>query len=85
MTAYVYILASRKNGTLYTGVTSDLIRRVYQHKTKEIKGFSSQYNVTYLVYYEMHSEIIEAIAREKKLKRWRRNWKLALIEKMNPS
>jgi len=81
--SYVYILASRKNETLYTGVTSDLIKRIHQHKTKEIKEFTSQYNVIYLVYYEIHADIVEAILREKQIKRWRRSWKLALIEKMN--
>lgn len=81
---YVYILASKRNGTFYTGVTADLVKRIYEHKSKKIKGFTSKYNVIYLVYYEIHSEIVEAIAREKRIKRWKRKWKLALIEKMNP-
>ena len=84
MPSYVYILASRKNGTLYTGVTSDLIKRVYQHKNKIIPGFTSQYNVAILVYYEIHSDIMVAIAREKCIKKWNRAWKLRLLEKENP-
>lgn len=81
---YVYILASKRNGTLYTGVTSDLVKRVYEHKAKQYKGFTSKYNVTQLVYYEIHSEILEGILREKRIKRWARTWKLELIEKFNP-
>ena len=84
MKYYVHILASKKNGTLYTGVTSDLIKRVSQHKAKLLKGFTSEYNVTKLVYYEVHSEILEAILREKRVKKWARAWKLELIEKTNP-
>ena len=84
MVSYVYIMASQKNGTLYTGVTSDLIKRVYEHKEKLIKGFTSQYNVTQLVYFEVHSDITEAISREKRIKKWNRAWKLRLIEKTNP-
>ena len=81
---YVYILASYRNGTLYLGVTSNLIQRVYQHKYGLIKGFSSKYNVNDLVYYEIHSEVTEAILREKQLKDWNRLWKICLIEKFNP-
>jgi putative endonuclease len=84
MAAYVYILASKKNGTLYTGVTSDLMKRIYEHKEKIFDGFTKKYNVTNLVYYEMHNNISEAILREKKIKGWRRSWKLKLIETMNP-
>ncbi|MBY0273210.1 MAG: GIY-YIG nuclease family protein [Alphaproteobacteria bacterium] len=84
MPSYVYILASRKNGTLYTGVTSNLIKRVYEHKEKVFGGFTAEYNVNLLVYYEMHEEISEAILREKRIKKWRRAWKLELIEKENP-
>jgi putative endonuclease len=80
----VYILASQKNGTLYTGVTADLIKRVYEHKSKEIKGFTSKYNITLLVYYEIYSDITEAILREKRIKKWNRAWKLKLIEKNSP-
>lgn len=84
MTAYVYILASKRNGTLYTGVTTDLIRRVYQHKSKEIQGFTSKYNVDQLVYYEIIDDVRNAIIREKRIKKWNRVWKLKLIEDMNP-
>ena len=82
---YVYILANRKNGTLYTGVTSNLARRVYQHKMNLTKGFAQKYGVNQLVYYEGPGEILAAIAREKQIKRWRRDWKLQLIEKQNPN
>ena len=82
--SYVYILASQKNGTLYTGVTSDLIKRIYQHKEKAVDGFTKKYKINKIVYYEIHTYIVEAISREKKIKRWRRAWKLALIEKTNP-
>ncbi len=81
---YVYILASAKNGTLYIGVTSDLIRRVYQHKEKLAQGFSKKYGVNKLVYYEKTSCIYTALTREKQLKKWNRLWKLRLIEEMNP-
>ncbi len=81
---YVYILASCRNGTLYIGVTSDLIKRIYEHKHDFINGFSKKYQVHYLVYYEVHNEIREAIIREKQIKKWNRKWKLNLIEKMNP-
>lgn len=81
---YVYILASQKNGTIYIGVTSDLCKRIYEHKTGVSPGFTSRYNVKTLVYYECVPSIISAIAREKQLKRWKREWKLALIEKSNP-
>jgi putative endonuclease len=81
---WVYILASRKHGTLYIGVTNDLIRRVYQHKNKLIKGFTSQYNVTLLMWYEGYDNPTSAIEREKELKKWRREWKINLIERDNP-
>jgi len=84
MSAYIYFLASKKNGTLYTGVTSDLIRRVYQHKDKSIDGFSKQYDVDRLVYFEQHQTMRDAIQREKNIKHWSRQWKLELIEKSNP-
>jgi putative endonuclease len=80
----VYILASKRNGTLYVGVTNDLIWRVHQHREQLIPGFTKQYGVKTLVYFEPHIDIIQAIAREKRIKRWRRSWKLALIEKANP-
>jgi putative endonuclease len=81
---YVYIMASTRNGTLYTGVTSDLVRRVWEHKSGEIKGFTSKYKVNQLVYYEMHGDITEAIKIEKNIQAWKRSWKLNLIEKNNP-
>ncbi|OGD65846.1 hypothetical protein A2215_00830 [Candidatus Berkelbacteria bacterium RIFOXYA2_FULL_43_10] len=84
MQYYVYILASGYNGTLYVGVTSDLIKRVYQHKNKLVEGFSNKYNVDKLVYYEPHQDVNEAITREKQIKKWNRTWKVRLIEKSNP-
>ncbi len=81
---YVYILASKQNGTLYIGVTSDLRKRVYQHKNKILDGFSNKYEVDKLVYYEIYADSSSAITREKRLKRWRRKWKLRLIEEKNP-
>lgn len=82
---YVYILASKRNGTLYTGVTSDLVKRVWQHKSAEIKGFTTKYKVNQLVYYEIHDDIMEAIKREKNIQAWQRKWKLHLIEEKNPN
>ena len=82
--AYVYILASKRNGTLYIGVTSDLIKRVWQHKNDVVEGFSSKYDVHDLVYYENHVSIEDAILREKQVKRWRRQWKINLIQSINP-
>jgi len=81
---FVYILASDRNGTLYVGVTNDLIKRVCQHKNNIIKGFTGKYNIHSLVYYEIYGEIGMAIYREKCLKEWKRKWKLELIEKNNP-
>jgi putative endonuclease len=81
---YVYLLASRKHGTLYLGVTNDLVRRVYEHKSKVTVGFTSRYDVDRLVWFECHDEVISAIAREKEIKKWRRDWKIHLIEKDNP-
>jgi putative endonuclease len=83
-TFYVYILASQRNGTLYTGVTSHLSRRVFEHREKLIGGFTAKYGVTQLVWYTQFPTALEAIAAEKRIKRWRRVWKLELIEKMNP-
>jgi len=82
---YVYILASKGNGTLYIGVTNNLIRRVYEHKNKIIQGFTSKYNVDKLVYYEVYDDEITAIQREKNLKHYNRNWKKSLIESINPN
>lgn len=84
-TYYVYILASKKNGTVYIGVTSDLKKRIYQHKNNFIEGFTQKYNVNNLVYYEETNDINEAIKREKNLKSWNREWKVQLIEKFNPN
>ncbi len=84
MPYHVYLLASRRYGTLYLGVTNDLSRRVWEHKAKTIRGFSAKYEVTRLVWYEDYERIDEAIAREKALKKWRRDWKINLIEGMNP-
>ncbi|WP_341794160.1 MULTISPECIES: GIY-YIG nuclease family protein [unclassified Rickettsia] len=81
---YLYILASKRNGTLYIGVTSNIIKRIYEHKHKVIKGFSSKYNINKLVYFEQYDDIIAAINREKLLKEYKRQWKLNLIESKNP-
>ena len=81
---YVYILASKRNGTLYIGVTNNLLKRVDEHKNKLIDGFTKKYNVHNLVYYEQYNDISSAINREKQMKKWKRNWKLNLIEKSNP-
>lgn len=80
----VYILASKRNGTLYIGVTSDLLKRIWQHKNKLVDGFTQEYNVNRLVYYEIHPGAESAIIREKQMKKWRRAWKLRLIEGKNP-
>ncbi len=82
--SYVYMMASRRNGTLYTGVTTDLVRRVWEHREGVIDGFSKTYDVKLLVYFEQHASIHAAIAREKLVKRWRRAGKMALIERENP-
>ena len=82
---YVYLLASRKNGTLYLGVTNDLVRRVYQHKTKATAGFTSRFGVDRLVWFEVYDDPVNAITREKDIKKWRRDWKIRLIEKENPN
>jgi len=78
-------MASRKNGTLYTGVTSDLIKRIHQHKSEAIDGFTKKYNVHLLVYFEQTEDINSAIIREKRIKTWKRQWKIELIEKDNPN
>ena len=84
MAYYVYILASRKHGTLYIGVTNDLIRRVHEHRTDAVKGFTAKYAVHSLVYFEEAESAEAAIAREKQLKKWNRDWKVQLIERSNP-
>ena len=85
MAYFVYILASQRNGTLYVGVTNNLVRRIHEHREKLIEGFTSQYNVTRLVWFDQTVSVEEAIAHEKRLKRWRREWKIELIEKTNPN
>ncbi|AVT82436.1 GIY-YIG nuclease family protein [Rhodopseudomonas sp. P1] len=84
MAYYVYLLASRKDGALYVGVTNDLVRRAYEHRTKAVPGFTSKYNIAKLVWFEIHDDPISAITREKEIKKWRRAWKVALIERDNP-
>jgi len=81
---YVYIITNKRNGTLYIGMTNNIIRRVYEHKEKRIEGFSKKYGLSRLVYYEEYSYVNDAIMREKQLKTWKRNWKIELIEKNNP-
>lgn len=83
-TYYVYILSSQRNGTLYVGSTSNLIKRIYEHKHKLVVGFTAKYNVSRLVYFEEHASYVEAARREKRLKNWCRQWKLNLIEEKNP-
>jgi putative endonuclease len=81
---YVYIITNRKNGTLYTGMTNDIERRVYEHKHKVNQGFASKYNCTKLVYFDSYPSVVDTIAREKQIKGWLRSKKIALIESMNP-
>lgn len=83
-TYFVYILASKRNGTLYIGVTGNLTKRIYQHKHKSVKSFTERYSVNSLVYYEETPDVESALNREKQLKKWNRKWKLELIEKFNP-
>jgi len=80
----VYLLASDRNGTLYTGVTSDIARRSWSHRTGAVEGFTKRYGIDRLVYIEFHATMIDAITREKQIKKWRRAWKLELIEQGNP-
>ncbi|MFA6228421.1 MAG: GIY-YIG nuclease family protein [Patescibacteria group bacterium] len=80
---YLYILASERNGTLYIGVTNNLLKRVWEHKNKFVQGFTNKYTVDKLVYYEIFEDINEAILRETQMKRWKREWKIELIEKDN--
>ena len=81
---YVYILASRRNGVLYIGMTNNLARRVWEHKTNAVDGFTKRYNVHRLVWYDVADTALAAITREKQLKKWKRTWKIQLIEKTNP-
>ena len=83
-TYWVYMLCSKRNGTLYIGVTNDLSRRIFEHRNKLVPGFTSRYDVTRLVWYESYENVNEALQREKSMKRWMRAWKLEAIEKMNP-
>ena len=80
----VYILASKRNGTLYIGVTSNLVKRIWEHKNNFVEGFTEKYGVHQLVWYELHATMESAIGREKRLKDWKRSWKLKLIEDINP-
>ena len=80
---YVYIMASQRNGTLYIGVTSNLIKRIWEHKTNVVEGFTKKYGVHTLVWYEIHETMDSALQREKALKKWRRNWKIDLIQSFN--
>ena len=82
---YVYLLASQRNGTLYTGVTSDLVKRVWEHREGVVEGFTSKYGVKHLVWFEVHDNAISAITREKQLKKWNREWKINLIQQENPT
>jgi putative endonuclease len=84
MSFFVYILASRRNGTLYVGMTDNLPRRVWEHRTDAVPGFTSKYGVKILVWYELHESRESAFARERRLKKWNRAWKLQLIEQLNP-
>jgi putative endonuclease len=81
---YLYIVASKRNGTLYIGVTGDLIKRIYEHKQNVVDGFTKKYNIHNLVYYETYGDIEEAILREKQIKKWNRKWKIQIIEENNP-
>ena len=84
MPFYVYLLASRRHGTLYLGVTGDLIRRVHQHKVRTVAGFTARYGIDRLEWFETYDDPMAAISREKELKKWRRDWKIRLIEEQNP-
>jgi putative endonuclease len=84
MAYYVYILASRRDGAIFVGVTNDLIRRVYEHQIKAVPGFTAKYSITQLVWFEADDDPVSAITREKELKKWKRAWKIQLIEKDNP-
>ena len=85
MSYYVYILASKRRGTLYVGSTSNLVNRVWQHKQKAIASFTAKYDVNNLVYFEEYQQVLDMAQRERRLKEWRRSWKIDLIEKQNPN
>jgi putative endonuclease len=80
---YVYILASKQHGVLYTGITSDILKRIWEHKSNAVPGFTSKYRVYKLVYFEIHADVMEAIKREKNIKSWKRQWKIRLVEEEN--
>ena len=82
---YVYLLASQRNGSLYVGVTSDLVKRVWEHKQDLVEGFTKRYQVHRLVYYEVFEDIRDAIVRERRIKKWKRGWKVQLVEEENPA
>lgn len=82
--SYTYIITNKRNGTLYTGVTTDLKKRIWEHKQGDIEGFSRKYGLKTLVWYEIHDDVAEAILREKQIKKWERAWKLRMIEEQNP-
>ncbi|MEH2543900.1 putative endonuclease [Bradyrhizobium sp. AZCC 2262] len=84
MSYYVYIIASRRDGAIYIGVANDLVRRVYEHRIKAVPGLTSKYNITQLVWFEVYDDPVSAITREKELKKWKRSWKVQLIEAENP-
>ena len=84
MSYYVYILASRKDGAIYVGVTNDVVRRIYEHRIKAVPSFTSRYNITRLVWFEIYDDPVSANSREKELKKWKRDWKVKLIEVQNP-
>jgi putative endonuclease len=85
MACYVDILASRRDRAIYVGITNDLVRRIYEHRTKAVPAFTSRYNITRLVWFEIYDDPVSAISREKELKKWKRSWKVQLIEAKNPS
>jgi putative endonuclease len=84
MSYYVYLLASKRHGTLYLGMTNDIVRRGYEHRSKAVQGFTKRYGVDKLVWFEIYDDAISAITREKEMKKWRRAWKIRLIEENNP-
>ena len=84
MSYYVYLIASRKDGAIYLGVTNNIVRRIYEHRIKAVPGFASRYNITQLVWFEIYDDPVSAISREKEMKKWKRDWKVALIEAQNP-
>ena len=84
-TFFVYLLASERNGTLYTGITSDLVKRVWEHREGVTEGFTSKYSVKHLVWFEVHDNAVSAITREKQLKKWNREWKINLTQQENPT